>query len=333
MQILKPCDLQSLYRELRGKVGGRWLPAVWLQNRGGEWPWLEPIGMTCLGEESTEKPEIPLSKPSRHVSFHHIFFSLAVFTPVLGADEKVCFLKLGLIGKGFEYVSPPSSPREGFSYKNFHISLNIVYFHNKRLSRWSLMGLLRMLILNKSTLQTSLPSIHLRKWLAIQPTPSLSNSNMGTSGCSALLMFHSWASKVLPAFSMFLFLSLPHPWDILALTLDAEGTLSFCHQLLSFSVNSSHPHFVSSSQSINHSSQNLWRLPTVLTPGPRYHVERDQDLTKKNEPTFASLHPLSPFQEMIHERVENPKTFHTYIFFKLILQTAVLVTFPSNCNN
>lgn len=95
MQILKPRDLQSLYRELRGKVGRvgeGWLPAVWLQNTGGEWPWLEPIGMTCLGEESTEKPEISLSNLSRHVSFHHIFFSLAVFTPVLGANEKVCFL-------------------------------------------------------------------------------------------------------------------------------------------------------------------------------------------------------------------------------------------------
>lgn len=166
----------------------------------------------------------------------------------------------------------------------------------------------------QSTLQASLPSIHLRKWLAVQSTPSVSNSKMGASGCSALLMFHSWTSKVLPAFSMFLFLLLPHPWDILVLTLDAEGTLRFCHPRLSPSVNSGHSHSVSFSQPINHSSQKLSRLPTALTPGPRYHVERDQDLTKKNEPTFASLRPLSPFQEMMLERVENPKTFHTYIF-------------------
>lgn len=58
-----------------------------------------------------------------------------------------------------------------------------------------------------------------------------------------------------------------------------------------------------------------------LTLGPRYHV--------------ASLSPLSPSEEMILKGVENPEMFiYIYIFFlKLILQTAVLVTFPSNCNN
>lgn len=68
-----------------------------------------------------------------------------------GCQRKGVLSKLGLIGKGFDYVpSPPSSPRERFSYKNFRISLNIVYFHNKHLSRWSLMGLRHMLVLNKA---------------------------------------------------------------------------------------------------------------------------------------------------------------------------------------
>lgn len=49
--------------------------------------------------------------------------------------------------------------------------------------------------------------------------------------------------------------------------------------------------------------------------------------------TLASLRPLSASEKMILEGVDNPEMFFYICIFKLILQIAVLVTFPSNCNN
>lgn len=157
-------------------------------------------------------------------------------------------------------------------------------------------GLLSMLILKVRSLRTPHPSVCLRDWLTLSPGCSLSEHQrcghswmLGPSDVPQLII-QSPACLSLP-----LVLIPPHHRDSVALILGAGGTLSCCRWLLSFSVNSSHPHFVSSSQPINHSPQNLGRLPTVPTPGPRYHVARDQVLTNKRMSRPSPLHPPVTF--------------------------------------
>lgn len=76
----------------------------------------------------------------------------------------------------------------------------------------------------------------------------------------------------------------------------------------------------------------LRKLGGYLKRWPQVSCSQRSILYEKEWANLSLYQPLSPSEEMSLEREDNPEMFYICIF-KLILHAAVLVTFPSNCNN